>query len=41
MAILPGSIDFDEPFPRQTRRLRLGVSGRPDFADTGHGRPHD
>ena len=27
MAILPGSIDFDEPFPRQTRRLRLGVVG--------------
>jgi predicted dehydrogenase len=27
MAILPGTIDFDGPFPRQTRRLRLGVVG--------------
>ena len=27
MAILPGSFDFDGPFPRQTRRLRLGVVG--------------
>ena len=27
MAILPGSFDFDGPFPGQTRRLRLGVVG--------------
>jgi len=27
MAILPGSFDFDGPFPPQTRRLRLGVVG--------------
>ena len=27
MAILPGTIDFDGPFPRQSRRLRLGIVG--------------
>ena len=42
MSILPTSIDFKSEFPKQSRRLRLGVGGGGrNLQDTGDGRAYD